>query len=105
MIRDLVERRERPMSGVDLEAPGEVGGLAVELLVPPVADPSDGLGDEKAGSEAVGEEPDICPGPLRDHGADDDPAAIPPQTPRPPFQIANGPHHCSGTSLQLVATW
>ena len=33
------------------------------------------------------------------------PSAIPPQTPSPPFQIANGPHHSSGTSFQLVTTW
>jgi hypothetical protein len=32
------------------------------------------------------------------------PAAMPPQIPRPPFQIANGPHHSSGTSFQLVMT-
>jgi hypothetical protein len=33
------------------------------------------------------------------------PSAIPPHTPRPPFQTANGPHHSSGTSSQLVNTW
>src|SRR4051812_50164618 len=31
------------------------------------------------------------------------PPAMPPQTPRPPRQIANGPHQASGTSFQLVA--
>jgi hypothetical protein len=31
------------------------------------------------------------------------PAAIPPQIPKPPRQIANGPHQCGGTSFQLVA--
>ena len=30
---------------------------------------------------------------------------MPPQTPSPPRQIANGPHHVSGTSSQLVITW
>ena len=30
------------------------------------------------------------------------PRPIPPQTPRPPFQIANAPHHSSGSSSQLV---
>ena len=33
------------------------------------------------------------------------PSAIPPQIPSPPFQIANGPHHSSGRSFQLVITW
>ena len=33
------------------------------------------------------------------------PSPIPPQTPSPPFQIANGPHHSSGSSSQLVMTW
>src|SRR5919198_6563743 len=33
------------------------------------------------------------------------PSAIPPQTPRPPSHTANGPHHLSGTSLQLVRSW
>ena len=33
------------------------------------------------------------------------PSPIPPQTPSPPFQIANGPHHSSGSSFQLVMTW
>ena len=33
------------------------------------------------------------------------PSPIPPQIPRPPFQTANGPHHSSGTSSQLVAMW
>ena len=31
------------------------------------------------------------------------PPANPPQMPRPPSQTANGPHHSSGTSFQLVA--
>ena len=31
------------------------------------------------------------------------PSAMPPHTPSPPFQIANGPHHSSGTSSQLVS--
>jgi hypothetical protein len=33
------------------------------------------------------------------------PLAMPPQIPRPPFQTANGPHQCGGTSFQLVTTW
>src|ERR671937_2374761 len=33
------------------------------------------------------------------------PSRIPPQTPSPPCQTANGPHHVFGTSLQLVRSW
>ena len=30
---------------------------------------------------------------------------MPPQIPSPPSQTANGPHHSSGSSSQLVAMW
>src|SRR6266508_7029635 len=33
------------------------------------------------------------------------PRKIPPQTPSPPCQTANTPHHSSGTSFQLVMSW
>src|SRR6266542_3872543 len=33
------------------------------------------------------------------------PSRIPPQTPSPPFHTANGPHHASGISSQLVMSW
>ena len=77
VVGELIERGERSVRSVDLEAPGEVGGLAVQLLVPPVADSADGLGDEEAGRETVGEEWNIRPGPLRDHSADDHPRGYP----------------------------
>ena len=40
---------------VDLQRPRQVGGAAVELVVEPVAEPADRLGDEQAGGERVGE--------------------------------------------------
>ena len=89
--------------GVDLEPPGEIGGLPEELLVPPVPDPPDSLGDEQARCEAVGEQPHVAPARFAIKPPTRHPAAIPPHTPRPPFQIAKGPHHWSGTSFQLVA--
>jgi hypothetical protein len=40
---------------VDLEPPGQVGRLAVELLVPPVAEPADALREEQPRGDAVRE--------------------------------------------------
>ena len=59
------------MGRVDLEAPRQVGRLAEELLVPPVADPPDRLGDEQSGCEAVGEQPHVGAGALRDVPTDE----------------------------------
>ena len=56
---------------VDLEAPGEVGRLAVELLVPPVAQPAEALGEQQARCEAVGQEPDVGACPLGDDAPDE----------------------------------
>ena len=80
------------MGRVDLEPPGQVGRLAEELLVPPVADPPDRLRDEQPGREAVGEQPDVGAGALGDEPADEaaerDPApdaeAALPDRERPP---------------------
>ena len=104
VVGRLIERRERPVARVDLEPPRQVGRLAEELLVPPVADPPDRLGDEQArvrGSRRGATRRRRRA--WRSSRRRDSRAAIPPQTPRPPFQIANGPHHWSGTSSQLVA--
>ena len=46
----------RPVALVDLEAPGQVGRLAVQLLVEPVAPAADPLGDQEPGRDRVGEE-------------------------------------------------
>ena len=46
---------DRPVLGIDLEAPGQVGRLAEELLVPPVAEATDALRDEQPRRDAVGE--------------------------------------------------
>ena len=66
VVGRLIERAQRPVGRVDLEAPGQVRGLTEELLVPPVADPPYGLGDEQAGREAVGEQPHVGACALRD---------------------------------------
>ena len=92
VVGRLVDRRERPVRRVDLEAPRQVGRLPEELLVPPVADPPDRLRHEQPGREAVGEEPDVRAGALRDEAADEaaggDPApdaeAALPDRERPP---------------------
>ena len=49
------ERRvlDRPVLDVDLDAPRQRGGAAEELLVPPVAEPADGLGQRHAGDQRV----------------------------------------------------
>ncbi len=45
--------------------------------------------------------PDRAHDPGADENAEEDPAP----DPRPPCHTANGPHHLSGTSLQLVRSW
>ena len=71
VVGHLIDGRERSMDRVDLEAPGQVGRLPEELLVPPVADATHGLGDEKPWCEAVGEQPDVRAGTLGDEAADE----------------------------------
>ena len=51
--RRLVEVLRRPVGDVDLQAPRQVGGPAVELLVEPVAPAPDRLRHEHAGSQRV----------------------------------------------------
>ena len=57
---------------VDLQPPGQGGGLAEELLVEPVAQPPDGLGDEEGGRDGVGEGPEPEPTPVQDPGSHGD---------------------------------
>ena len=45
----------RVVRRVDLQAPRQVGGPAVELLVEVVADPADGLGEEQSRRDGVGQ--------------------------------------------------
>ena len=71
VVGRLVDRGERPVGGVDLEPPGQVGRLAEELLVPPVADPPHRLRHEQSGREAVGEQPHVGAGALRDVATDE----------------------------------
>ena len=49
----LVQILDRPVGRVDLERPGQVGGPAEQLLVEPVAQPADGLGQGQAGHHRV----------------------------------------------------
>src|SRR3954469_24932717 len=73
---DLVEERgmERgvvlvpggAVLGVDLEAPWQRGRAAEELLVEPVADPPDRLGDEQPRRNAVHEHRDVRAAPSKD---------------------------------------
>ena len=44
-----------PGWAVDLEAPRQVGGQAEQLLVEPVAEAAEGLGEQQAGRHRVGE--------------------------------------------------
>ena len=71
VIGRLVDERKRTVDRVDLEAPREIGRLAVQLLIPPVSDPPDGLRHEQPRREAVGEQPHVCAGALRDDAADE----------------------------------
>ena len=86
---------------------GPRGGrsAAEELLVPPVAEPADRLRHQQARRDAVGSTRTSAPSRLATIAPTITPSPMPPQTPRPPFQIANGPHHSSGTSSQLVTRW
>ena len=90
---------------VDLEAPGPVGRLAVELgLV------AGRLAFEDAsmspGAVASANSLTLRPERLTTIAPAIDPKRIPPQTPRPPFQTSKIPFHFgSGTSLQLVRSW
>ena len=78
----------RPVLRVDLQAPRQVGGLAEELLVEPVAPAADRLGDQHAGRQRVDHRQHLdaraagsrCSTPTA-------PSAIAPQTPRPPRQM------------------
>ena len=49
MERALVEVLQRPVCAVDLQPPRQLGRLAEELLVPPVADPADALREQQPG--------------------------------------------------------
>ena len=79
----LVEVVERPVDRVDLEPPREVGRLPEELLVPPVAEPADTLGEEEPGREAVRQQPDVGARALRDDPADETPGRDPAPDPEP----------------------
>jgi hypothetical protein len=96
---------DRPVVRIDLEPPRKIRGTAEELLVPPVTEATDSLRDEERRGDAVGEPGTASPERLAMTAPTPTPSPIPPQTPRPPFQIANGPHHSSGNSSQLVMTW
>ena len=73
----------RPACGVDLEPPGQLGRLAEELLVPPVADAADRLRDEEPRRGGVEEGGDARAGPAGDDAADDDAAGDPAPDPEP----------------------
>ena len=77
VIGGAVEVLERPVGGVDLQPPREVGGLAEELLVPPVANPPDALGEQEPGRGRVHEEPDVGARAADDDGADERPERDP----------------------------
>jgi hypothetical protein len=77
VIGRVVDRCKGPVAWVDLEAPGKVGWLPEELLVPPVADPSDRLRDEQTWCKTVGEQPYVGTGPLCDEAADKTPCCDP----------------------------
>ncbi len=63
--------REGGVGAGDLEAPRRIGGKAEQLLVEPVAEASQRLGDDETGGERVGErgEPDAGP-PAAEPGTD-----------------------------------
>ena len=58
--------------GVDVEPPGQIRGLAEQLLVPPVAPAADRLGEQEPGREAVGEQRDALARSPDDDAAGDD---------------------------------
>src|SRR5206468_10191786 len=82
----VAEVLHRPMRGIDLEAPRQVGRLAEELLVPPVAEPADALSDEQPRCDAVHEQPDVRAGTLGHDSADEhaEGDAAPDAEPTPP---------------------
>ena len=71
------------LTGSISSRPREVGRLPEELLVPPVAEPADTLGEEKPGREAVRQQPDVGAGALRDDPADDAAGRDPAPDPEP----------------------
>ena len=94
VVDELVEERRMegrvlgvvrdPVVEVDLQAPRQVGRLAVELLVEPVAPAPDSLREEEAGRDRVGEVPHA-----RARAPDDDPAGdAPEQDPAPDAEPA-----------------
>ncbi|MBG9885473.1 hypothetical protein ABE10_02495, partial [Bacillus toyonensis] len=79
-------RGEGRVRGLDLEPPGQIGGQAEQLVVEPVAEPPDRLGEQQPWRQGVGERPEADPGPLApepcadraaDEGAVDRDAALP----------------------------
>ena len=96
--RREIEVLDGAVLGVDVEPPGQVRGLAVELLVPPVAPAAHGLGEQEPRREAV-REAGRCSAPERQTTMPPamTPKRMPPQMPRPPSQTATGPHHSSGS--------
>src|SRR5206468_10074030 len=89
----VVEVALGPVLGADLQPPRQRGRLAEELLVEPVAPPSDPLGEEKARRDCVHEEPDALPGPVHhpragkhaeEDSAPDAEAALPDREGAPP---------------------
>jgi len=78
--------RDRVVRAVDLETPGQVGRQAEQLLVEPVAETAEGLCEQQARREGVGERPEPDPGHpaadpdterAADEGAEDRHAALP----------------------------
>jgi hypothetical protein len=79
-VHELVEERrmerlrvrigEGAVLGVDLETPGEVGRFPEELLVPPVAEASDPVGEQQARRGRVHQREGALAGPPGDDGAD-----------------------------------
>ena len=93
MERRVGEVVGRAVLGVDLEPPRQLGRLAEELLVPPVADPADALREQQPRRGRVHEAEDAVAGVPHDHrageAAEEDPApdaepALPDGERRPP---------------------
>jgi hypothetical protein len=95
VVDELVEERRvervrgdvlrRPVPLIDLEPPGQIGRLAEELLVEPVAQASDSLGDEQAGRDRIGEEPDALTRPPDHEGSGQAPEQDPAPNAEPSF--------------------
>ena len=99
-----VEIGERPVDRVDLEAPGQVGRLAEQpwfhqLPSRPIPWASRSPGARQSAG-AIRRPRRAC-----DDAADEAAERDAAPHAEPPRQIANGPHHVSGTSSQLVITW